>query len=236
VQFLVPRQSYLHSLVPQALQQLQHLLPPGDATPWFEHGRLPLKWCVAPSHPPPEDFEGCMQRWCVAPQLPVTTLCNRSRCNACRRGLPAGVLYDLVAAPSGELPWRLTIHFRAFPDRMLPTYSGEAGLRAAFFNSLKEAACICRGSAQRVMEMAAGAQAGPRSRFLRSLVQQQTRTHARCLDGAGRHTVGAGGPVAPRDGQQPAAVPPDPVLAAAGARGAARPPPRGAASPSHPER
>jgi autophagy-related protein 5 len=158
VQFLVPRQSYLHSLVPQALQQLQHLLPPGDATPWFEHGRLPLKWCVAPSHPPPEDFEGCMQRWCVAPQLPVTTLCNRSRCNACRRGLPAGVLYDLVAAPSGELPWRLTIHFRAFPDRMLPTYSGEAGLRAAFFNSLKEAACICRGSAQRVMEMAAGAQ------------------------------------------------------------------------------
>lgn len=52
VQFLVPRQSYLHSLVPQALQQLQHLLPPGDATPWFEHGRLPLKWCVAPSHPP----------------------------------------------------------------------------------------------------------------------------------------------------------------------------------------
>lgn len=44
VQVLVPRQSYLHSLVPQALRALQHLLPPGEDTPWFEHGRLPLKW------------------------------------------------------------------------------------------------------------------------------------------------------------------------------------------------
>ena len=42
--------------------------------------------------------------------------------------------------------------------RMLPAYSGEGALRSAFFNSLKEAACISRGSAQRVMEMAAGAQ------------------------------------------------------------------------------
>lgn len=43
--------------------------------------------------------------------------------------------------------------------RQLPAYGGEAALRGAFFNSLKEAAHICRGSAQRVMEMAAGAQA-----------------------------------------------------------------------------
>jgi len=47
IQFLVPRQSYLHSLVPQALQLLHHLLPPGENVPWFEHGRLPLKWCAA---------------------------------------------------------------------------------------------------------------------------------------------------------------------------------------------
>lgn len=46
------------------------------------------------------------------------------------------------------------------PRRQLPAYSGEAALRGAFFNSLKEAAHICRGSAQRVMEMAAGAQVG----------------------------------------------------------------------------
>ncbi len=63
-----------------------------------------------------------------------------------------------MAAPSGELPWRLTLHFRGFPDRQLAAYGGEAALRGAFFNSLKEAACIARGSAQRVMEMAAGAQ------------------------------------------------------------------------------
>jgi hypothetical protein len=44
LQFLVPRQSYLHSLVPQALRMLEHLLPPGEHTPWFEHGHLPLKW------------------------------------------------------------------------------------------------------------------------------------------------------------------------------------------------
>ena len=42
---------------------------------------------------------------------------------------------------------------------MLPAYGGEAALRGAFFTSLKEAAVVCRGSAQRVMEMAAGAQA-----------------------------------------------------------------------------
>lgn len=41
---------------------------------------------------------------------------------------------------------------------MLPAYGGEAALRGAFFTSLKEAAVVCRGSAQRVMEMAAGAQ------------------------------------------------------------------------------
>ncbi|PSC68877.1 autophagy 5 [Micractinium conductrix] len=115
--FLVPRQSYLHSLVPRALPLLHHLLPPGELVPWFEHGSLPLKW-----------------------------------------GVPAGVLYDLVAAPARELPWHLTLHFRGFPDRSLPAYGGEVALRGAFFNSLKEAAHICRGSAQRVMEMAGGAQ------------------------------------------------------------------------------
>lgn len=41
---------------------------------------------------------------------------------------------------------------------MLPAYGGEAALRGAFFTSLKESAVVCRGSAQRVMEMAAGAQ------------------------------------------------------------------------------
>lgn len=132
--FLVPRHSYLHSLVPRALPLLQHLLPPGELVPWFEHGHLPLKW-----------------------------------------GVPAGVLYDLVAAPGGELPWQLTLHFRGFPDRQLPAYGGEAALRGAFFNSLKEAAHICRGSAQRVMEMAAGAQEDLWRQVLAGSLQQYQR-------------------------------------------------------------
>lgn len=118
----------------------------------------------------------------MTPRLPVSTPRNQSTDmspSSYGRGLPAGVLYDLVAAPSQALPWRLVIHFRSFPDRTLPTYSGEAGLRAAFFNSLKEAACICRGSAQRVMEMAAGAQAGLRRRFACTLRSGSTlRVHA----------------------------------------------------------
>ena len=191
-QFLVPRQSYLHSVVPQALQALQHLLPPGEQSPWFEHGQLPLRW-----------------------------------------GVPAGVLYDLVAAPGGELPWRLTIHFRQFPSRyvcegargvgrmhgaplshllacrsahtppirlltprslsfrpcsrvhppacllassMLPAYGGEAALQAAYVNSLKEAACCAAGSAHRVMQMAAGAQVRARERLSCALMCT-SRTH-----------------------------------------------------------
>ncbi|KAL4430838.1 hypothetical protein ABPG75_006094 [Micractinium tetrahymenae] len=132
--FLVPRYSYLHRLVPQALQLLQHLLPPGELVPWFEHGHLPLKW-----------------------------------------GVPAGVMYDLVAGPGGELPWQLTLHFRGFPDRQLPAYGGEAALRGAFFNSLKEATHICRGSAQRVMEMAAGAQEDLWRQVLAGSLQQYQR-------------------------------------------------------------
>jgi len=42
--FQVPRHSYLHTLLPEALRMLQHLLPPGEHTPWLEYNRLPLKW------------------------------------------------------------------------------------------------------------------------------------------------------------------------------------------------
>eukprot|EP00887_Chlorella_sp_A99_P005378 scaffold1.g5378.t1 len=116
--FLVPRQSYLHSVVAEALRLLRHLLPPGELSPWFEHERLPLKWSV-----------------------------------------PAGVLYDLLAREAGGAPWRLTLHFRGYPVAQLPPYDGPPALRAAFFNALKEAAFVVRGSAARVMEMSGGAQA-----------------------------------------------------------------------------
>ena len=47
-QFLVPRQAYLHGLVPELLPFFSNLLPPGEDTPWFEYEGLPLKWCVRP--------------------------------------------------------------------------------------------------------------------------------------------------------------------------------------------
>lgn len=42
--FSVPRLGYLHSIVNQAHTLLQHLLPPGDDTTWFDYNMLPLKW------------------------------------------------------------------------------------------------------------------------------------------------------------------------------------------------
>lgn len=69
---------------------------------------------------------------------------------------------------------------------MLTAYSGEAALRGAFFNSLKEAAAVTRGSAQRVMEMAAGAQArsGMGVRWWWWLVLQVVLLAVRCCPGA----------------------------------------------------
>ena len=49
--------------------------------------------------------------------------------------LPCGVLHDLLAA--GELPWRLRVHFRAFPEGTLTHCSGLEAVRAHLFNSLK---------------------------------------------------------------------------------------------------
>lgn len=60
--------------------------------------------------------------WCAArcSLLPGSCLpahpCAHAHLYA-NRGVPAGVLYDLVAAPGSELPWQLTLHFRGFPDR-----------------------------------------------------------------------------------------------------------------------
>ncbi|CAL8471512.1 g11054 [Coccomyxa elongata] len=71
--------------------------------------------------------------------------------------IPVGVLYDLLASEN-EQPWHLTVHFRSFPSDTLLRWDGDITLRAAFFNSLKEAAYICQGSARSVMDMALQAQ------------------------------------------------------------------------------
>jgi len=49
--------------------------------------------------------------------------------------LPCGVLHDLLAG--SELPWRLTVHFRAFPEGALTHCSGPDAVRGHLFNSLK---------------------------------------------------------------------------------------------------
>lgn len=50
------------------------------------------------------------------------------------------------------------VHFRSFPTETLLRYEGLPSLRAFYFSSLKEASCIGRGSAQRVMEMTPASQ------------------------------------------------------------------------------
>ena len=49
--------------------------------------------------------------------------------------MPCGILHDLLAA--GELPWRLRVHFRAFPEGVLTRCVGPETVRGHLFNSLK---------------------------------------------------------------------------------------------------
>ncbi|KAK9819830.1 hypothetical protein WJX72_002878 [[Myrmecia] bisecta] len=100
---LAPRIGYLPTVASQAFAHFQHLLPPGEDTPWFDFQGLPLKW-----------------------QLPI------------------GVLHDLVAQDP-ERPWSVTVHFRSYPGDTLLPWEGQHASRAMFFNSLKEAAYICKG-------------------------------------------------------------------------------------------
>ena len=62
-------------------------------------------------------------------------------------------------ADAGGGPWALTLHFRGFPSDTLlrPTPGPTDPLRASIFNSLKEAACVCSGSAVGLMGMPSAA-------------------------------------------------------------------------------
>lgn len=152
----VPRHGYLHALLPAIVPLWQHVLPPGDRTPWFEYNSLPLKWCVgdnaAPGncysfHSPKVARSGVPASSCTAPPLP------------CCRNLPAGVIYDLLVPGHDQVPWPLTLHFSSFPALPLTPYLSEQSLRDALQNALKEAAFVCSGTAQHVMGMVDGAQA-----------------------------------------------------------------------------
>jgi hypothetical protein len=49
--------------------------------------------------------------------------------------LPTGVLYDLLGR--SQVPWRLNVHFRAFPEGTLLQCVGADAVRATLFNALK---------------------------------------------------------------------------------------------------
>lgn len=112
-----------------------HLAPGRDASaPWFDHEGLPLRW-----------------------------------------NLPVGILRDLCAAPdaSGGAPWRLTVHYRAFDDATDSAENADGAMfscgvgaeqprdvaRAHFFNSLKEAVFVAKGSASGVQGLSRRARA-----------------------------------------------------------------------------
>ena len=87
------------------------------------HAYLPLLSAAAAAHfrdvlPPGEG-----EAWFEAAGLPL------------KWQLPVGVLYDLVGG--GQLPWRLTVHFRGFPEGTLLPCGGPDAVRAHLFNALK---------------------------------------------------------------------------------------------------
>ena len=75
--------------------------------------------------------------------------------------LPIGVLFDLLAgteAAESELPWRLTVHFQAFPSGTLLRSSPKEA-EQLLLNALKEACHLRCGSALPVMSLPPEAQA-----------------------------------------------------------------------------
>jgi hypothetical protein len=49
--------------------------------------------------------------------------------------LPTGVLFDLLGR--AQVPWRLNVHFRAYPEGTLLQCAGADAVRGALFNALK---------------------------------------------------------------------------------------------------
>mgnify|MGYP001166544911 FL=1 len=108
------------------------LAPGRDASaPWFDHEGLPLRW-----------------------------------------NLPVGILRDLCTTAANGAPWKLTVHYRAFDDATDSVENADGAMfscgvggeprdvaRAHFFNSLKEAVFVAKGSASGVQGLSRRARA-----------------------------------------------------------------------------
>lgn len=51
---------------------------------------------------------------------------------------PAGVLFDLKANPSQDLPWNITVHFMDFPQEKIFKFANPEDLQWNYMNTLKE--------------------------------------------------------------------------------------------------
>ncbi|KAL0632942.1 Autophagy protein 5 [Maublancomyces gigas] len=123
----IPRISYLPLFIPQIYKFFKPFLIDSDVskeeTAWFEFESVPLKW-----------------HW------------------------PVGLLYDLFTGrdPSSQvteddaehtLPWALTLHFRAYPQKHLMRLDTPSACHDAWMNLVKEADCVRHGSAKAVMNL-----------------------------------------------------------------------------------
>ena len=135
------------------------LAPGRDASaPWFDHEGLPLRW-----------------------------------------NLPVGILRDLCA-PAASAPWRLTVHYRAFDDATDSVENADGAMfscgvggeprtvaRAHFFNSLKEAVFVAKGSASGVQGLSRRARAD----LWRSVVTGDGALAVAAEDELGMHATAA---------------------------------------------
>jgi len=151
VMVMVRRFGYLAFAVEEARPYFQHLLPPGEETPWLECQGRAVQWCE-------QQHRIALHHQAVGHGRSDFLIASAHNTNnlSMVRHIPAGVLYDLLCTDS-QRPWSLTVHYRACPaDVVLPWTI--AVWRSTFINSLKEAAVILAGGAGRVLQMTSATQ------------------------------------------------------------------------------
>lgn len=135
---------------------------------------------------------------------------------ALRWQIPIGVLFDILAGEEAAvagaaLPWRITVHFQAFPAELLQATQSEA--EAVLLNALKESSFLMCGSAMPAMSLTPASQ-----RILATALSipdaDLTKAYesyaaiAALIDTAVRAQLGAGAAAADGSGESPPALAP----------------------------